>query len=244
MTLKDIKQKLEYKLRVSKEEHKKNLDLSASFFEELMDYFKYGLEDKLKLLNPEPLQIAILHYALDLHTVGTLKNTENQGRIIHNKQPYLIREYETNASFEENDRNKSDFVSAQKRASFMLEWNVINVTPHSLKTSLFEDYKSKGYLYFLFFNNIIQSPDQLTPFYSGSKRKKEDIAVYESGRRLIHSIDSKKTPFGEGKTVFNFHLIGNFNSKITKGTQFIYGFNELNDETYDVIKPFGLIEKF
>lgn len=241
MTLNDIKQRLEYKLKVSKEEHKKNLELSASFFDELMAYFRYGLADKLKPLDPEQIQVNILHYALDLHALGTLKNTENQGKVLRSKRPLILREYETNASFEEN--NKTDFVFIPKRATFNLEWDVINASPHSLNTSLFADYQPVGHLYFWFVKEKIITPDQLTAFYFNFKRAKEDFAVYESGRRVIHTIDAQ-TPFGEGSLVFHFHLLGGFNSKTTKSMQFIYGCNELTDERYGFLRPFKLIEKF
>jgi hypothetical protein len=241
MTLNDIKQKLEYKLRVSKADHKKNLELSSSFFDELMEYFRYGLSDKLKPLDPEQIQVNILHYALDLHALGTLKNTENKGKVLRNKRPYLLRTYETNAGFEHN--KKTDFALVPKRATFNLEWDVVNETPKSLNTGLFANYQSIGHLYFWFNKDKITSSNQLKPFYFNFKRAKEDITVYESGTRLIHSIDAQ-TPFGEGSLVFHFHLLGGFNSKTTKSMQFLYGCNELTDERYGFISPFKLIEKY
>jgi len=234
MTLKDIKQRLEYKLRVSKEEHKKSLELSASFFEELMDYFKSNLKDKLKPLNPELLQMDILHYTLDLHAKGLLKNTENKGKVLRNKRPYLIREYESNANFEEN--KQTDFVLVPKRATFNLEWDVISELPHSLNTGLFANYQSIGHLYFWFCKDKITSSDQLVSFHFNFKRAKENIAVYDSGKRLVHSIEAQ-TPFGEGSIIFNFHLMGDFISKTTKSTHYLYGCNELTDERYGYFRP-------
>ncbi len=243
MTLNDIKQKLEYKLRVSKADHEKSLEQSAFFFEELMGYFKSDLEYKLKPLNPNPLQKDIMRYALELHTKGALKNTENEGRVLGNKQPCLLKEYETNAGFEENKR--IDSVLMQMRAAFKLRWSVAKEMPHILYAGLFVGHFSASYLYFWFLREKVTNPDQLKDFYFHSKRKKEDIAVYESGTRLVHNINyNNLLGAGEKSVAFHFHLMGGFESKTTESMQFLYGCNQLTDERSGFFRPFELREKF
>jgi hypothetical protein len=243
LKIKDIINKMKYDFSVPKEKHLKNIALCNTFLGELLDYFKDDLKEKVKPLKLTPDQLNVLHFAIDSKEKGWIKNIYTTGRVFPDKQYYLLMEYDTKGIELDSEGEKPAPDKTLKYAWMYLEWNVTRESPLFFEVSPLMDWKDVGRIAFWIFKEKITTPEQLDFLHLRMKGMKESFRLYDEGNRIVHNL-SWDTDLGEKDRVTHSYLIGNFNSKVTQSTQWLYGFNKLIHERRGEPQPLELRPKF